>query len=186
MLQSYQFFPIAKYNWSEKIEESVKTILKLGKCIRHYKLLYEFRLPAMKQWTMATTVLYHSSPLFQPEQFVAQRSKNCRQIMLTTKPVCFRLFFLQFCSKTCFVLRTKVLTMSSTKLLKHHHQDQPFVKWKIIEWGCVFVHLGFFFSWKKDVNLVLKSTKKKPTAYNKKKTKTFFNENNNSHVPQAI
>ena len=29
MLQSYQFFPIAKYNWSEKIEVSVKTILKL-------------------------------------------------------------------------------------------------------------------------------------------------------------
>lgn len=109
MLQSYRFFPIAKYNWSEKIEVSVKTILKLGKCIRHYKLLYELRLPAMKQWTMATTVLYHSSPLFQPEQFVAQRSKNCRQIMLTTKPVCFRLFFLQFCSKTCFVLLTNVL-----------------------------------------------------------------------------
>lgn len=89
------------------------------------------------------------------------------------KACLFQTFFLQFCSKTCFVLLTNVLTMSSTKLLKHHHQDQPFVKWKIIEWGCVFVNLGFFFSWKKDVNLVLKSTKKNLQLIKLKKRKHF-------------
>lgn len=102
------------------------------------------------------------------------------------KACVFQTFFLQFCSKTCFVLLTNVLTMSSTKLLKHHHQDQPFVKWKIIEWGCVFVHLGFFFFLKERRESRIEIHKKKPTAYKIKKTKTFFNENNNSHVPQAI
>lgn len=163
---------------------SVKTILKLGKCIRHYKLLYELRLPAMKQWTMATTVLYHSSPLFQPEQFVAQRSKNCRQIMLTTKPVCFRLFFLQFCSKTCFVLLTNVLCPLQSYWNITIKISRSWSE-KSLNEDALLCILDFFFLERKTW-ISYWNPQKKNLQLIKKKTKTFFNENNNSHVPQAI